>query len=405
MKDIERKIFLGNCEFNVENHPVAGDFMEIEGEPFYKISNYDQMDPFFLTIVSNSDHWMFISSNGALSAGRKNPDNALFPYYTVDKIQDAAGISGSNTLMLIKRGERTYLWEPFSDNYTGIYQIRRNLYKSIYGNKLVFEEINHDLGANFAYQWSNSEKFGFIKKSSLINNAESACKVSVLDGIQNILPAGINRQLQLSYSNLVDAYKKNERISNSSIALFMLSAVIVDRAEPSEALKTTIVWSHGLENTKILLSSNQVNNFRKGHIIENETDVRATRGAYFVNAEIELAAGQQKMWHIISEVNKDAGDIAALRHFVAQEKDITLQLQKDEESGTQDIVKFLASADGLQLTRDKLSVSRHLSNVFFNIMRGGIFDDNYTISKQDLLQFILGANNSVYHNQIGRAHV
>ncbi|MEI6677950.1 MAG: hypothetical protein WCL21_05040 [Mariniphaga sp.] len=398
MKDIERKIFLGNCEFNVENHPVAGDFMEIEGEPFYKISNYDQMDPFFLTIVSNSDHWMFISSNGALSAGRKNPDNALFPYYTVDKIQDAAGISGSNTLMLIKRGERTYLWEPFSDNYTGIYQIRRNLYKSIYGNKLVFEEINHDLGANFAYQWSNSEKFGFIKKSSLINNAESACKVSVLDGIQNILPAGINRQLQLSYSNLVDAYKKNERISNSSIALFMLSAVIVDRAEPSEALKTTIVWSHGLENTKILLSSNQVNNFRKGHIIENETDVRATRGAYFVNAEIELAAGQQKMWHIISEVNKDAGDIAALRHFVAQEKDITLQLQKDEESGTQDIVKFLASADGLQLTRDKLSVSRHLSNVFFNIMRGGIFDDNYTISKQDLLQFILGANNSVYHN-------
>ena len=30
------------------------------------------MRPFFMTLVSGSDHWMFISSTGALTAGRGN---------------------------------------------------------------------------------------------------------------------------------------------------------------------------------------------------------------------------------------------------------------------------------------------------------------------------------------------
>ena len=44
------------------------------------------MRPFFMSLVSNSNHWLFISSTGGLSAGRKDTSNALFPYYTDDKI-------------------------------------------------------------------------------------------------------------------------------------------------------------------------------------------------------------------------------------------------------------------------------------------------------------------------------
>ena len=75
-------------EINLSKPDVKGQFVEIENEKFYKISNCNQMPDFFMTIVSNSDHWMFISSNGSLSAGRKDRNNALFPYYTVDKIHD-----------------------------------------------------------------------------------------------------------------------------------------------------------------------------------------------------------------------------------------------------------------------------------------------------------------------------
>jgi hypothetical protein len=63
--------------------------LSIEGEDFFCISHHDAMRPFFMSIVSDSHHWMFISSNGGLSAGRKNAEHALFPYYTADKITES----------------------------------------------------------------------------------------------------------------------------------------------------------------------------------------------------------------------------------------------------------------------------------------------------------------------------
>ena len=62
-------IYLGNAEINTGRQDVEGQFVEIENEKFYKISNCNEMPDFFMTIVSDSDHWMFISSNGSLSAG------------------------------------------------------------------------------------------------------------------------------------------------------------------------------------------------------------------------------------------------------------------------------------------------------------------------------------------------
>ncbi|MDD5151393.1 MAG: hypothetical protein PHC28_13125 [Flavobacterium sp.] len=394
------EILLGNYKLDNDTKNITGEFVDFDGESFYKIANYDKMDPFFMTIVSNSDHWMFISSNGGLSAGRKNPDLALFPYYTVDKIQDSSEITGSKTLLLVTRGSKTSLWDPFSDKYKGVYKTQRNIYKNAYGNKIIFEEINEDLGVTFSYQWMNSEKYGFIKKSILTNNLESSVSVSVLDGIQNILPAGINQQLQNSLSNLVDAYKKNELVTDTNIGLFMLSSVIVDKAEPSESLTSTVVWSEGFSNTKILLSSNQIKNFKKGLPIEEEKDIRATRGAYFVNAQIELSFNERKEWYIVADINKNSGYIASLKQFLLGNKNCAQQLLNDVNDGTNNLIKILASADGLQLTGDKLGINRHLSNVLFNVMRGGIFDDNYTIGKKDLQEFIAGANTVVYKNNL-----
>ena len=127
----EKVIYLGNARMINSNREVEGYFVEIEGEKFYKISNCNRMPDFFMTIVSDSDHWMFISSNGSLSAGRKDRNNALFPYYTVDKIHDSKGITGSQTYLLVGKDQKTYLWEPFSAESENIYTIERNLYKSI----------------------------------------------------------------------------------------------------------------------------------------------------------------------------------------------------------------------------------------------------------------------------------
>jgi len=73
-----------------DNLPIKISQVVIENERYYQLSNSDAMKPFFMSIVSDSNHWMFISSNGGLSAGRKNANFALFPYYTDDKITDTS---------------------------------------------------------------------------------------------------------------------------------------------------------------------------------------------------------------------------------------------------------------------------------------------------------------------------
>jgi hypothetical protein len=48
------------------------------------------------------------------------------------------------------------------------------------------------------------------------------------------------------------------------------------------------------------------------------------------------------------------------------------------------------------LTADKLRNTRHFANALFNIMRGGIFDDNYDIDKSDFVRYIETANKKVF---------
>ena len=81
---------------------VSGEFINLSDGRYYAIRNVDKMAPFFISVVSNSDHWLFISSTGGLTAGRVSPDTALFPYLTDDKIHDSGAHTGSKTLLRVE---------------------------------------------------------------------------------------------------------------------------------------------------------------------------------------------------------------------------------------------------------------------------------------------------------------
>ncbi|MGK0254891.1 MAG: hypothetical protein ACI9OE_002406 [Mariniflexile sp.] len=375
---------------------IKGELIIFENENYYKISNSDKMRPFFMSIVSDSNHWMFISSNGGLSAGRKNANSALFPYYTDDKITESFDITGSKTIVQIQENNKTLIWEPFSIRQMGIYNTSRNVYKNVLGNKVVFEEINNDLGITFRYQWCTSNKFGFVKKSTVVNNNETDLEVTVLDGIQNILPYGVFEDLQATRSNLVDAYKKNELEAEVGIGIFALSSIIVDKAEPSEALKATIAWSIGVEKPTYLVSSIQLDAFRKGEKIIQEVDIKAEKGAYFISTDLTLKPETENSWMIIADLNQSMGGIIEIFEKIKNEKALLSLVQEDVSLGSKNLLELNSSSDGIQLTADKLRNSRHFSNTLFNIMRGGIFDDNYQIEKGDFLRYIEAANKKVY---------
>jgi hypothetical protein len=370
--------------------------VELEGEQFLKISNSDQMRPFFMSIVSDSDHWMFISSNGGLTAGRKNAEFALFPYYTDDKITEFADITGSKSVFQVLNESKVWIWEPFSERFNENYNLTRNIYKNFYGNKIIFEEIHNDLKLTFRYQWSSSNLFGFVKKSEIINDSTVDYTIRVLDGIQNIIPQGVNSDLQSSTSNLVDAYKRNELHSESGLGVYALSANIVDKAEPSEALKANIVWSLGMNNPTYLLSSKQIPAFRKFQKLTNETDIKGEKGAYFISNELNLPKKSTESWSIIANVNQNQSQVIALCESIIHDKSLERQLLEDIELGKQNLIALNASADGLQFTADKLIDTRHFANTLFNIMRGGVFDENYQIGKLDFTQYLAKANSLVF---------
>jgi hypothetical protein len=230
---------------------VRGGLVDIDGETYYRITGYDTLAPFLMSLASDSDHWLFISSTGALTAARAAPDHALFPYYTDDRIHDSRADTGGRTIMRVD-GTR---WEPFGPRHDGVHRISRNLYKSTVGNSVHFEEVNHDFTLTFAYEWTTSERFGFVRRAALTNHADRPVEVDILDGIENLLPAGVDRAFQEHYSTLVDGYKDNELDPATGPALMRLSSLPTDAAESREALRATTVWSRGLDPAVRLLSS------------------------------------------------------------------------------------------------------------------------------------------------------
>jgi len=380
-------------DINVKLEPVT-----IDNKAYFKISNSNRMRPFFMSIVSDSDHWMFISSNGGLTAGRKNSEHSIFPYYSDDKITESSEITGSKSIFQVTKNGEKYIWEPFSIRFQDNYNTRCNLYKSVYGNSVIFEEENLDLDLVYRYEWCSTDKYGFVKKSTLSNNGELPVEVNVLDGIQNVLPYGVNSALQNASSNLVDAYKRTELVKETGIGIFALSAIIVDKAEPSEALKANVVWSLGIENVNYLLSSLQLDKFRNFGDVDLETDVKAEKGAYFINSKIQLVPQSKKEWLFVVNVNQDTSDIVEISKLISEESKLLQKLEDDITLGTENLVKLNAASDGLQLSSDNYKDTRHFSNTLFNIMRGGIFDNGYTIEKWDLEKYLAKANKKVSRN-------
>jgi hypothetical protein len=400
METQDRCVYMGDSPLQDACGGVACEVGEMMGEPYHCIRNYDQMAPFFMSLVSSSDHWLFISSTGGLTAGRINAESALFPYTTVDKVTENSDNTGHVAVLLVTQAGRTALWEPFS-KCEGSYRIERNLYKSVIGDKLIFEEINHDLALRYCYAWRFSDRFGLVLTSWVESGASEPATIEMVSGVQNLLPYGATTALQTTFSNLLNAYKRNELHTETGLGIFALSSTLTDLAEPSESLMATTAWQTGLAQPRYLLSTRQLDHFRHGRPIREETDVRGYRGAYLVHAAFELSPCETHTWHIVAEVNQDSSRVASLINLLLPARDdgaageLVNALEADIACGTVALERIIVAADGLQHSADRVATAHHLSNTLYNVMRGGIFADHYAVEKADLLDFVGVRNRTV----------
>lgn len=380
----EKEVYIGNQEAHFAPSDIGGEFLFMDNEWFYKIENVDGMRPFFMTISSPDNHWMFLSSNGGISAGRGNADHALFPYYTHDKIIENADFTGNKTIVRASKDEVTWLWEPLSSRGQGAYHIQRNLYKNKTGNRLIFEEINHTLGLVYSCEWTNSKKYGVVKRARIHSNHSELYSINILDGLENLLPSEIDSALQSGRSNLVDGYRQNEQIEESCLGVYSLGSRIVDRAEPSECLRATVAWSAGLDVDSVLLSTVQLDEFRRLGKVENELLRNAEKSAYFIQSTFDLQNNQEKIWIVVGDVSLSVSEVSNLSQMISSEVDMMSAVNEEVSLSREALVRLVGSADGLQKLHNKHTEARHFNNVLFNIMRGGVFKQGYRVKVKHL---------------------
>ena len=371
---------------------VRGEYVSLEGEAYYRIANSHLMEDFFMSLVGAGDHWMFISSNGALTTGRRNADQALFPYTPDDQLSVARTHTGATTLVRSEDG----LWEPFAAHPQGNDCVQRNLYKSPLGNKLVFEEINVSQKLAFRYRWTFSQRFGFVRTCRLENLGDAPRSVALVDGLRNLLPPGAGNEFFVRYSNLANAYKKSELVAASQLGLYYLSSVPTDRAEPSEGLRANTVWQTGLSPEAILLSSEQVPAFRNGDALKTEVDVRGKAGAFLAHQTLALAPGESVRWHVVAEVGQDHRAVIDLDHWLQETADLDAEVDRDIEVSETEFVRILSSSDALQRGSNRARNGRHLANTIFNVMRGGIPLNDYRVQTQDFADYVAHFNRAAY---------
>ena len=379
---------------------VVGQFINIEGERYYAIRNMQDMSPFFISLISDSDHWLFVSSTGGLTAGRVSPETALFPYAPVDKIHESVGNTGCKTLLQITKNNRTFKWNVFNNDFNHHYTISQNLYKNVLGDKICFEEINHDLQMAFRYTWMTSDQYGFCRQCELVNLSEQSVSVKMIDGLQNVLPAGTPRFTQTVSSNLVDAYKWTELDQATGLAMFTVYSGITDRAEPSESLKANTIFSLGFDEYKVLLCNTQLEKFWRNEVLETESAKRGIRGAYFLNVEFELPSTQNKKWQMVANLEQNQSQVTELIQSLGDQNKVAASLFESVSHGSDALARIMAATDGFQVTSQENVSVHHYANTLFNNLRGGVFDNQYSLSPRDFIATLKTFNTTVYHKHV-----
>ncbi len=378
------------------NAPGAtGALVEAHGEAGYRIEQVEALAPFLVTVVSDSDLWLFAASNGALTCGRVSPATALFPYVTEDKLYDAAGTTGPVTALRVTRGGRTALWHPFDDADRRVWRVRRRLFKNLLGTHLVYEEENLDLGLRFTAGWRPADRYGFLRTATLENLGDDATEVALLDGLVNLMPGDADEQLQRESSVLLDAYKEAERLAGSTLAVYTLAAQPVDRPEPREALHATTVWQAGLEGARIHLDAGVRPAFDRGHAPTPPAATRGRRGAYLAEARLALPAGGRHTWGMVADVARTQGQVAGLRAALTDPEALLAEVRADAARGAERVARLVAATDGRQLTADALASAHHQSNVLFNDLRGGVYAEGQAIPGADFAAFVGAMNRTV----------
>ena len=355
------------------------------------IERIDEMPPFLMTLVTDSDLWLYLSSHGGLTCGRVSADLALFPYETDDRLHVSSGHTGGITLVRAGLDGRETLWRPLDPRGVPAGAVR-SLSRTLLGDRVRFQETHEPLGLRFSVEWALSDEYGVVRTCELTSLRAEPVEVDLLDGLLNVLPAGVDAPMQRSVSTLVDAYKMTELDGETSMAIFALDARISDRAEPAESLLANVVWRSGLDDAAVHLDAAAIDRFARGERLDGATLSTGQRGNYLCSAKLGLAPGASETWTMCGDVGLDQPRVVALRRALRRAGGAGEDVRRTVDESSARLERLLAMADARQLTEDAAACAAHHSSVLFNCMRGGLIPGGYTVDTADFRAFVRSRN-------------
>lgn len=373
-----------------------GRFIERDGQRFYEIRHVESMAPFLMTMVGDTDLWMFLSSAGSFTAGRVQADRCLFPYETDDRLHELNGLAGPVTMVRFADGR---VWRPLGPG-TPAPGISRTLRRSLVGDAVEFEESDEQSGLTFRVEYALADRYGVVRRCSLLASPEGgAVECDLLDGYLNVMPSCTPLSLQQTMSTLVDGYKRSERVSERGPAVYTLESLISDRPEASECLRANAVWHIGLEDAVVSLHERSVHAFERGEDDDPEGPALGRRGAYLCRASLRIPAGSSEEWRIVGDVHLDHAAVSRITRGLEQEDDLGDRIDRALADDRARLALLLDDVDGAQVTANPGACAAHRSNVLFNAMRGGVPLDGYTVETEAFRRFV-----HVRHAVIGARH-
>ncbi|WP_428387647.1 hypothetical protein [Mucisphaera sp.] len=367
-------------------HADGEGMCEISGHPAYRITGFEGMEPFLVSLLSEGDMWCFVSSMGSLTAGRVEPAYCLFPYVTDNEIHQAHGHTGPVSVLRVSRGGEADVWRPLEG--AADEQRSRSLAKTVLGDRLMAEEHHREHGLLYRAQLAPTAELGLIRTVTLENTSQTeSVEVEVLDGFRGLLPANIELSTLSRASCLIDAYTQAEALPDTGLTTISLTSCIVDSTEPSEALYANTAWATGLPFRALTLDVHDVERFVNGEAIGACHLLQGQRSAYLVQSGFRLEPGERRTWHVVLDSRRSQRQVVALQQMLGREGEAVLAIEGALERTHGALLRNVDSADAAQVTGDSVSSAHHVSNVLFNNARGGVPVEHYAAPAADLLDF------------------
>ena len=103
----------------------------------------------------------------------------------------------------------------------------------------------------------------------------------------------------------------------------------------------------------------------------------------------------------VADIDKTQSEVAALSIALKNKDALCQSVIEDIGEGRNALEELIQASDGLQICSEEIVSTYHRANVLFNIMRGGVFSDNYLIAKSFLKAHLAKHNSRLSAADLG----